>query len=330
MGEVLYAYYLILAKAGNKQQQIAQVLGWSPTPVRIPDRLVDGLQSEFIGLGTGLVHMPFQVGTVIETVEQWKELESGEREHMLQDPWEFKNFLFTRHFSSQLLVNNQNTGRIEKEILLHIVFPDSFETIGTNAKRRIANDKRFAGFVTEEIDDVDRKILQIRQGLEAKLGRDFNFYDPDIRQWQPTLPPNDNPWDEYVERAREYVGTGKLESEEIEYKVGIGGKLAEAREAVLAGADGWGSLVRNAIVSHQNNLVYRVELVRFRDWVDDSPHEALNALEALWTPDDSSVTDRVTGFCNLFPRSVTGGAGTRMTTVSVLLMGLDVRAVPAV
>ena len=154
MGEVLYVYYLILARAGNKQQQIEQVLGWSPTPVKIPEHLVDGLESDFISLGTGLVHMPFQVGTLIESVEQWKGLKSVEREYILQDPWEFKEFLFTRRFNSQLLVNNQNTGRIQREILLHIVFPDSFEAIGTDAKRKIANDTRFAGFVTEEINDV--------------------------------------------------------------------------------------------------------------------------------------------------------------------------------
>ena len=185
MGEVLYVYYLILARAGNKQQQIEQVLGWSPTPVKIPDILVDGLESNFINLGTGQVHMPFQVGTLIESVEQWKGLGAVERERMLQDPWAFKNFLFTRSFRSLLLSNNQASGRIQREIMLHIVFPDSFESIGTAGKREIANDRRFAGFITEETADVDRKIMQIRRGLEQKLGRDFNFYDPDVREWTP-------------------------------------------------------------------------------------------------------------------------------------------------
>ena len=36
MGEVMYVYFLILARAGNKQERIERVLGWSPTQVEIP------------------------------------------------------------------------------------------------------------------------------------------------------------------------------------------------------------------------------------------------------------------------------------------------------
>ena len=38
-------------------------------------------------------------------------------------------------------------------------------------------------------------------------------------------------WDAFVEGARAYLATGKLEEEEITYKVEIGHKLATAREA---------------------------------------------------------------------------------------------------
>ena len=113
--------------------------------------------------------MPFQVGTLIESVEQWKELESKERERMLHNPMEFKNFLFTRIFSSTLLVNNQNTGRIQRELLLHIVFPDSFETIGVNHKNQIVSAPPFARFVAEGTTDVDQKISQIRKVISAEL-----------------------------------------------------------------------------------------------------------------------------------------------------------------
>ena len=182
MGEVLYTYYLILARAGNKQERINEVLGWSPTPVTIRDNHIEALQSKFISLGTGNAHMPFQVGTLIEFIEQWKELEPSKRDRLLEDPWEFKDFLFTRQFNSLLLVNKQNAGRIEKEALLHIVFPDSFETIGGTAKYKIASAEGLANFVTEQTTDVDRKILQIRRGLAAELGRNFYFHDADIRK----------------------------------------------------------------------------------------------------------------------------------------------------
>ena len=194
MGEVLYIYYLILARAGDKQGRIEGVLGWSPTPVEIPNHLIDGLQAQFIDLGVGKTLMPYQVGTLIESVEQWKELKSDERERKLNDPWEFKDFLFSRNYESELLVNNQNTGAIQKDILLHIVFPDSFETISASRKQQIAGANAFARFITEPTDDVDRKIQQIRQGIKDKLGRNFYFYDQDIiGLWR-----DGKSWDDYV------------------------------------------------------------------------------------------------------------------------------------
>ena len=45
----------------------------------------------------------------------------------------------------------------------------------------------------------------------------------------------------------------------------MGRKLAAAREAVLAGTDGWGSLVKSGIAG---NLIHRIELSKFRNWVD--------------------------------------------------------------
>jgi len=198
MGEVLYVRYLYLIHtAAGKRQGIERVLGWSPTPVRIPDDLADVLGSGFINLGGGNAQIESQVGTLIESVEQWKKLDSNEHERILSDPWEFKSFLFTRHFVSQLLLNNQNTGRIQKEILLSIVFPDHFETIGTNHKGTIANSERFARYVTEQTNDVDRRIMQIRQGLEAEHGSKIDFYASGIRsRWDPSLdgePPEEAP-----------------------------------------------------------------------------------------------------------------------------------------
>ena len=111
MAEVLYVHYLLLHP---NEQAIRTVLGRSPAPVNIPTELVDGLRFTFINPGAGMANIPFQVGTLIETVEQWKELEPGERDRLLEDPWAFKEFLFSRRFTSQLLINNQSTGRAGK------------------------------------------------------------------------------------------------------------------------------------------------------------------------------------------------------------------------
>ena len=184
MGEVLYIHYLILFNAGDKRRKIETVLGWSPNKVNIPPELVAGLQARFINTGSGALHTPFQVGTLIETVEQWKELEFGKLGRLIEDPWLFKEFLFARQFRSQLLVNNQNTGDLERHLLLHILFSETFEPIARNDKNGIAKAKAFAPFV-RDTSDVDRTIQQIRQGIEAEYGN-FYFYDENIsKYWKP-------------------------------------------------------------------------------------------------------------------------------------------------
>ncbi len=136
---------------------------------------------------------------------------------------------------------------------------------------------------------------------------------------------HDGAWDVFVRRARTYIDTGRLESEEIDYKVEIGRKLAEAREAVFAGAGDWARLVKRGTTS---NLIYSVQLAQRSDWIDKSPDDALRALQAIWTEDALPVAQRIRGFCELFPQSVISGKGTRMNLASVLLMGVDVEQYP--
>lgn len=276
MGEVMYIYYLILTGAGNKQERIEEVLGWSQTPVRIPCHLIDGLQARFINLGVGQTLMPFQLGTLIESVDQWKDLNAGERERNLKNPWEFKNFLFTRHFVSELLVNNQNTGAIQKDILLHIVFPDSFETISARRKQQIADANAFARFITEPIDDVDRKIKQIRQGIEDKLGRNFYFYDQDIISlWR-----DGKSWGDYVKSvnanadndgldvsAKEGADLQSLANDltlPIDFLKEIETLLTDKKQVIFQGPPGTGkTFVARELAKHLAGADGRVTLVQF-------------------------------------------------------------------
>ncbi len=264
------------------------------------------------------------VGFLIEFVDQWKQLDPEKRRRLLEDPWEFKVFAAGLDLRGALFGESRNLHRPQQEALLHLVFPDTFERIVSfNQKRQIAAAKAFAHFIAEGTEDVDRKLAQIRQGLEVGLGKDFDFYYRDVRNvWEPS---SSDPWDKYIEIASEYLDTGRMWPNELSYKYDIGRKLAEARKALLGGADGWAVLVKRGIFGH---LIHRIGQAKFRDWVDDSPGEALIALRALWTPDDVSVTERIRAFGNEFPTSVMGGSGTRMNVISQLLMGLDVERYP--
>ena len=148
---------------------------------------------------------------------------------------------------------------------------------------------------------------------------------------------SNNPWDEYVRRAKTYVGTGRLDAEETDYKVEIGINVAAAREAVLNGATaGEVSTILFRGTGFAGNLVHFIQQDNFRRWLNESSDDALRALQTMWKRDDSSIVDRIRGFSRLFPQNVasgsgsrsTGGRGTRTNVISVLLMGLSVYQYP--
>jgi len=134
-----------------------------------------------------------------------------------------------------------------------------------------------------------------------------------------------DPWDEFVESAQEYVDSGLIDSEENDYKIRIGQRVAEAREAALAESSNWADVVKSSI---GGNLIFHIALAEFRDWIDDAPAESLSALRALWRDGDASVSERVRAFTEFLPRSAIGSVGARTNIASVLLMGVDVRDYP--
>ena len=327
MAEVLYVHFLIVrtTDSSDELKRLKSVLDWSPDPASIPPELVDGLAPGLASPGMAFhTYRPFQVGLLIEFADQWKQLSPAERQHLLADPWAFKAFVMELELQSNLLRNRQNTPGIQRQALLHLVHPDAFESIvSVDHKNKIA--AAFDGLVDGSSQDVDRKLQQIRSELEdAHDGGAVHFYSPDIRkQWDDNY--QLDLWDEFVKSAREYVDSGQLDIEENDYKIEIGQRIAQAREAALGRASNWPELVKNSISS---NLIHRVEIAKFRDWVDDAPSEALSALRAIWADSDTSVSERVQGFAELLPTSASGGAGLRTTLASVLLMGLDVREYP--
>ena len=187
MGEVLYLHYLPLyIKPATKEASVNRVLGWSPKPVAIPAESCAGFRQGFVYLGAGMAWLSYQVGTLIESVEQWKAQPADEKERLTQEPWACQKFLAGLIFHSRLLESKQNTGRGVHHLLLHSIFPDTFEPMLGKFKRQIVEAKAFARFLTEPTEDIDRAIQQIRRGIEAELGRDFSFHDCDIRRyWNP-------------------------------------------------------------------------------------------------------------------------------------------------
>ena len=273
MGEVLYVYFLIVSTDNGDGERgvIDTVLKWAPSPVVIPPDLVVSLVPGIVNPGLGFHgYRPFQVGFIIEFVEQWKE-QSNTYVPLLGDPWEFKNFLNNIPLRSQLLSNSGNRYRLQREAILHLVFPDTFEVIISGEhKEKIA--ATFAHLVTEPTDDIDRKLEQIRRGLEPRYGSEsYLFYEDPVKSlWQdngqkkgqPVPPPVDN------SSAPEPTSALQTLADDLLFDVAhlheIEKLLNDKRQVIFQGPPGTGkTYVARELANCLSGSKERVRLVQF-------------------------------------------------------------------
>lgn len=171
--ELLSVYFLFPSNVGGfrKRQVVNEVLGWAGDNLPETDPVSQAFEH---GIGSGgqgyNTRRPFEIAFLIEFVKKWKALPIEQQQAAVNDPWRFQELIDdTEDAESKQL----------RHMLLHLLFPDSFERIasGTHKRRVIA---AFAGLVQDVHEDEDRQLLAIRQGLEALMpGKTLDFY------WQP-------------------------------------------------------------------------------------------------------------------------------------------------
>jgi 5-methylcytosine-specific restriction protein B len=179
MGEVLFIHFLPAAGIGGvrKREVINDVLGWMEEPVDIPEDLAAVLDTGLMKMGVAFnTGRPFALTFLLDFARAWKAVDEGRRDNLLQDPWAFKAFVFELPIFA---------AHGQREGLLHLVHPDTFESIASRAhKRDIA--AALSDRVADGGDDVDRRLVQIRESLEREKGRSIEFYEPGIyERWQP-------------------------------------------------------------------------------------------------------------------------------------------------
>ena len=246
MGEALYIHFLIAdrLKTSTKRSLIDQVLAWSSSPMGMPPEAVEGFGQGPIGASVGFNSLrPFHVGFIIEFVEYWKGLELDEQQRLLEDPWQFRDLLWRAPLTSALFASRANAPNLQRLALMHLLFPDTFEPIlSVEHKEQIA--ATYAYLVSEPTEDIDRQLQQIRghfEGIHGEINHLF-YFEPIRDRWAGSHSPTR--WDTFVQRARTYMDTGRLEKEEIAYKVQIGRRLQEARQAVIADSSDWAEKVK--------------------------------------------------------------------------------------
>ena len=185
VGEALYATYLIVYKTSvgrdKKIENINRVLGWSCEPVKIPNRLHAGLCTGIM-TPARFAHYGVRLAVVIEFVEQWKEMGLGARFLDRDDPespWDFQNFVMEMPIR-KMIKGYYTSYSGQRMALLHLAHPDSFEAMIITNKRKVAKAPAFQRFTSESIKDPDRKIQQIRAGLESEIGH-VDFWSEEIR-----------------------------------------------------------------------------------------------------------------------------------------------------
>ncbi len=328
MAEVLYVYFVVDRRRNSTdvQARLNEVLGWSDETVAIPPEMVAGLTP---GLGRGGQgfhggNRPFNVGFIIEFASQWKRQEPVDRQRLLDDPWEFKAFVMGLHLQSALFDGSQETPAMQRQALLHLVHPDTFEFImSLNQKNKIV--RAYESLLEHSDEDVDRNLQEIRAALEPVHGESFKFYFPEVRsEWDGSYKLAG--WDELVGRARKYQKSGTLK-ELRKDKVGVAEQLSEARTTLLARPDDWQQSVKGRL-SKAGGLIFPVNVAKLHNWIDSAPGDAHRALSLLWSDSEAQLSKRITGFMERLDPAMIPGPGTRANVASVLLMCLGAKKHP--
>ncbi len=314
--EALYVHLVPAAnmKGDTKRRIIEKVLDWSPSPVSIPAQAP--LDLGIFGVGVAFhTYRPFQVQFLLQFIEAWKQLADSDRDLLLNDSWAFKEMLFTVPI---------HAAQTQREALLHMVHPDTFEGIvSRDVKKKIAT--HFAELVAKPTSDVDRQLLEIRDALTPDQGDRFSFYEPNlISQWQPDT----SVWGQFAHwaarmyRPGEFYDSVELTFSEIEidYKLDVVGRVKLAMEQLSSGSEWLGGL-RDAFIKNTNLTAWQAHSA-FLDWCASDLDAATSALQALWER-NRSLAERIGSFAKLFPSEVVPGRGSRLSLISVLLLGVD-------
>lgn len=172
--ELLAVYFLFPSNVGGfrKRQVVNEVLGWAGDNLSETHLVFQAFEH---GIGSGgqgyNTRRPFEIAFLIEFTKAWKAISNEQQQVVANDPWQFQELIdSTEDAESKQL----------RHMLLHLLFPDSFERIASgNHKRRVI--AAFTGLVQDEHEDEDRQLLAIRQGLETLMpGKTLDFYWPPL------------------------------------------------------------------------------------------------------------------------------------------------------
>lgn len=185
MAEMLWALMLFQSNvsAGKKRENIKQLWSWSGTtfPPGHPlmqDDVLGGLGSAGQGFNR---YRADELAWLIRMLEAFNRLPKEQRLIYLREPWSCAEWLDSQPWAR---------GRQMRHILLHLLFPDTFERMAS-PNDKVAVVAAFDGVPVATVKawtmaEVDKALLAIRQEQEAAAGPEVDFYiSPWLERWRP-------------------------------------------------------------------------------------------------------------------------------------------------
>lgn len=171
-----------------KEEQIRMVWKWSGTSLPATTSTPVALPSGFANTGQAFnQHRWREVLFLFEFTAAFKSQPLEQRARLIENPWEFAEFLGTIEGSDK---------RQLRHILLHLLFPNEFERIANRSHRREIL-RHFSEKIPvplpaspvplqDEWTQLDWELYQLRQALESDApNQDLDYYEPPLKDlWQ--------------------------------------------------------------------------------------------------------------------------------------------------
>jgi len=303
--------------AEKKLSDIKAILSWHPGRPPITEDVAAVMTPGLVHPGQwAMTRRDTQLGAVIQVAAQFVRSSPERQQELLNDPFAFRDFVMDVPAQSG---DNAKLG------VIHVVFPDTFESIVSNHhKEWIAN--RFASHAGETTD-LDRQLLNIRTALADIYGPDFNYYgidnDPLVNLWWK----NQQLWPATLRWLERVWATFDHTERERDYKVAIAAALRAARDAVKTDDPRWPDLMKEALSQRINNLMAWQARDTFLRWMSTEPEAAAVALGELWESDQDTAS-RLDSFAEALKPASIATVGAALNLGSMLLMAVDPTTFP--
>lgn len=314
IAELLFVNAMIMENVGGslKRQQIKSVLDsvTGEAPIALPPELEATLDRGLIRTGRGyLSFRAKQLCYLIDVAIAWRTTAADRHDALLDDPWAFGVW------ASE--VDGSTTVAPQRNMLLHLVHPDSFDPIASDRhKAQIV--KRFGGLVTDPTASIDQQILQIRRGLEARPEGMVEFYEPGVIEW----------WQTETDEWKTFLGwslrlaAGPSFAERRRILIDAAASVRDGLTAWRAGAPSWPQVLVESIRSLHAGLTDQSAAADFCDWVTRDPAGASSALTALFD-ESAPLAERMERFFSDMPAGVLNSEAEQLEMASLLLFADD-------